>query len=243
MPQAEQPGTRRPAPTPSGSKRGPPTSINKQPGTQPARSPTINGAIGGHHRPAGPDLLGPCAHEAPDLPPPGRAIPQCNMAEGKGLDGVGDAREGPQVVGAFRLGSRLSRVPVSQPCPRAISRLRVVGARGAGLGRCEGRESAPLGRDGAPPPGPSVPPPPFSARPRQSLSKGDRGSTGKDSAGFRNVEIRLGAATAASGERGPSGARGGARGEGADPGPRAGARARGPSARRPIPSQPGELSR
>lgn len=69
---------------------------------------------------------------------------------------------------------------------------------------------------------PSTPNP---GRPRQIPSKGDRGSTGKDSAGFRNVEIRLGAATAASSERGPPGARppGRARGSSAR-----GGRAQGP---------------
>lgn len=96
------------------------------------------------------------------------------------------------------------------------------------------------------------PPPPLRVRPRQILSKGDRSSTGKDSARFRNVEIRLGAATAASAaRRAPArAAPGGVRREGAGPG-NSGGWGRGArtepeaagSAARPIPSQPDELSR
>lgn len=128
------------------------------------------------------------------------------------------------------------------------------GAVGCGCPRAHGAgQWAPLARCTVFPP---VTPAstPNRERPRQILSKGDRSSTGKDSAGFRNVEIRLGAATAASSAR-PPGARppGRARGSAArggrarSPG-RAGARALdrargGRASPQPIPSQPDELSR
>lgn len=148
--------------------------------------------------------------------------------------------DSPVVPSPLRLGSRVSasRRAARRLCsgrdPPASPRL-VAHSRG------ERRGGAPERR--APHPLTVTSPlhPPLRARPRQILSKGDRSSTGKDSAGFRNVEIRLGAATAA---RAASAARGG-RAEG--PG-RAGARAPdrargGRPAARPIPSQPDELSR
>ena len=122
------------------------------------------------------------------------------------------------------------------PSPPLVAHSRCAGRVGA-------RSRGPPGLGGPTPPhGHTARPPPLRARPRQILSKGDRSSTGKDSAGFRNVEIRLGAATAASSERGPPGARppaGPREGERGERGPGRGPRAGGGAGPGPSPRRPG----
>lgn len=128
-------------------------------------------------------------------------------------------------------------------------RRRTVGAQGA-AGPAAGGRGRPSEVHRTPSRSHRPPPPPPRGRPRQILSKGDRSSTGKDSAGFRNVEIRLGAATAPAASaarrepaRPPGRARGSAARGGRAEGPgRAGARApdraRGGRARRAAHPEP-----